>query len=61
MIPRPTCTLKEVIIAALVFLAATVQVLSFEKVSEGGPFRKRAGTCPLVLAVAQTFITAHEV
>ena len=62
LIPRPNCTLKEVIIAALVFLAATVQVLSFEKVGRGGSPSESEQECVLLaLAVAQTYVTAYEV
>lgn len=61
LIPRPNCTLQEVIIAALVFPAATVLVLSFEKVGggAGGSTSEREQECVLLaLAVAQTCITA---
>lgn len=62
LIPRPSCTLKELIITALVFPAATVQVVSFEKVGgAGGPSEREQECVLLVLAVPQTFITAYEV
>lgn len=61
LIPRPSCTLKELTIAALVFPAAAVQVVSFEKVGGGAPSEREQECVLLVLAVPQTFITAYEV